>query len=64
MIDTPSFKVMTFHCKGLTDPIKAKALHNWLKGINVHHDFFCLTEVKCSTFTLKANLQVVDKNRV
>ena len=62
MIKFTNAKAMTFNCKGLTHPARAKAIHTWLRDLSINLDFLCLNEVKTSAFLLDSHLKIVNKN--
>ena len=58
----PDFKAVTFNCKGLTNPIRAKAIHSWLSDLKANLDFICINEIKVSGFQLSSNLKIIDRS--
>lgn len=61
MIKVPNVKAITFNCKGLTNSIRAKAIHIWLKDSKIKFDFICLNEIKTFGFNIKANLTTINR---
>ena len=58
----PDIKALSFNCKGLTNPDRAKAIQIWLKDLQLNLDVLCLNEVKTTGFTLESNLKSVNRS--
>lgn len=56
-------RIVSWNVKGLSDPVKARAIANWLQSQSSEPDILCLLEVKASGSRLWGNLKSVDNQR-
>lgn len=57
-----SIKGISFNTKGLTDPLRAVQIRNWLFCNSFSFDFLCLQEIKCSGSLIQNNRRRIGAN--